>query len=181
MKKYLTEQEFDEVQSRIRRGQASVTIPARVARQFFTHISNASIRDTTLSSALLQKSLIWSGVAGAPILLLVCCLLIVGSAGWWAAIILPLTGIFWTIIAGLTNENGKWHSITVILLASIACLFFLPPGFSLPLFLFVFSLWIHRMTYILAQKLLTGLVNNFYPAYDMLTEHIELNDPAMSE
>ncbi|MCZ6501535.1 MAG: hypothetical protein O6945_03365 [Gammaproteobacteria bacterium] len=181
MKKHLTEEEFNEVQARISSGDASITIPRRVARQFFTHISNSSIKNTTLSSALWQKSLTWTGVIGAPILLVACCLLIISSTGWWAAIAVPLVGIFWTILAGLTNEDGGWPSITIALVASIACFFFLSQAFSLPLFLFVSSLWVHRMTYILTQRLLITLVNNFYPAYDMLTDHIELDDPATSE
>lgn len=181
MKKYLTEEQFNEVQARISKGEASITIPRRVARQFFTHTSDTAIKTTTLSSALWQKSLTWTGVVGAPVLLAACCLFMISSSGWWATVAIPLTGIFWTILAGLTSENGEWPSVTIALVASIACFFFLPGSFSLPLFLFVFSLWVHRMTYILAQRLLITLVNNFYPAYDMLSEHIELDDPATSE
>lgn len=181
MNKHLTEKEFNAVQIRISNGEASVTIPRRVARQFFTHISDASIKTTTMSSALWQKCLTWTGVVSAPILLAACCLSIISSSGWWAAVTVPLTGIFWTVLAGLTNENGEWPSITIALVAAIACFYFLPQIFSIPLFLFVVSLWVHRMTYILAQRFLITLVNNFYPAYDMLSEHIELDDPEASE
>ena len=181
MQKHLTEEEFARVRTRIISGQASICIPRRVARQFFTHTSNSSIKNTTDSSAHWQKSLVWMGVSAAPILLLVCGLVVIDSSGWWAAVTVPTIGIFWTILAGLTAEDGDWPSVTIALGLAIACYFLLPPTYSVPLLLFVSSLWIHRMTYILAQELLISLVSDSYPAWEMLTDHIDLDDPAMPE
>ena len=37
---------------------------------------------------------------------------------------------------------------------------------------FTASLWVHRMTFVLAERSLTSLVTTSYAAYEMLTEHI---------
>ncbi len=181
MQKHLTEEEFTQVRTRLSSGQASICIPRRVSRQFFTHTNNSSIRNTTASSVLWQKGLVWMGVTAAPILLLVCGLVVINNSGWWAAVTVPAIGIFWTILAGLTAEDGDWPSITIALGIAVACDFLLSPTYSVPLLLFVFSMWIHRMTYILAQVLLTRLVSDSFPAWEMLTDYIKLNDSPISE
>ena len=93
-----------------------------------------------------------------------------------AALTVPVAGASWAILAGLTNEDGQWLSITVLLAASIASYLFISPTYSIPLMLFVFSLWLHRMTYILAQKLLIAIIEDSYDAYDMLAENVEIQD-----
>jgi hypothetical protein len=82
------------------------------------------------------------------------------------------------VLAGLTNENGDWPSVTAALFAASFSDYILPEIFSLPLFLLVFSLWIHRMSFILAQIFLVKLVANSYAAYDMLAEHVDIIHPA---
>ena len=105
----------------------------------------------------------------------------IDSFGWWAAIAVPVAGASWAIIAGLTYEDGEWLSITILLAASIASYLFLTPTYSIPLIFFVFSLWLHRMTYILAQKLLIDIVEDSYAAYDMLAENVEIQDAMMPD
>ena len=181
MVKYLTEVEFRDVRNRIQQGEASIRIPRSVSRQFFTHVTNRSIIDITESSALLQKILIWSGIASAWVLLAICAGLVIESWGIWATVVVPLVGAFWAILAGFTHEQGSWQIISLVLVATLIGIFTVPGHYVLPLFFFVLSLWTHRMTYILAQRFLEKLVTNSFDAWDMLVEHIELNDPAQQD
>ena len=181
MSKYLTEEQFKAIQAHIRAGDASLTISRGIARRFFMRVSNASIKSSTGNSALLQKTLVWTIQACALLCLLICGAIMIDSFGWWAALAVPVAGASWAILAGLTNEDGEWLSITILLAASIASYSFITPTYSLPLIFFVFSLWLHRMTYILAQKLLISIVEDSYAAYDMLAENVEIRDAMMPE
>jgi hypothetical protein len=105
----------------------------------------------------------------------------IDSFGWWAALAVPVAGASWAILAGLTNEDGEWLSITILLAASIASYSFMAATYSIPLIFFVFSLWLHRMNYHLAQKLLVAIVEDSYAAYDMLAENVEIQDAMMPD
>jgi len=181
MNRYLTEEEFKVIQAHIKEGDASLTISRSIARHFFMRVSNASIKSKTGNSALLQKALVWTSQVCALFCLLICGGVMIDSFGWWAAIAIPVAGASWAILAGLTNEDGGWLSITIFLAASIASYSFITPTYSAPLIIFVFSLWLHRMTYILAQKLLIAIVEESYAAYDMLVENVEIQDAMMPE
>lgn len=181
MSKYLTEEEFKAIQVHLKEGDASLTIPRSIARRFFMRVSNASIKSNTGNSALLQKTLVWTTQGCALLCLLICGGIMIDSFGWWAALAVPVAGAFWAILAGLTNEDGEWLSITILLAASIASYSFMAPTYSLPLIFFVFSLWLHRMNYRLAQKLLITIVEDSYAAYDMLAENVEIQDAMMPE
>lgn len=181
MKKYLTEEEFKQVQEHLIAGDASLTISRSISRQFYMRVSNSAVKSATGHSTMTQKVMVWSVQTSALLALVVCCGLIIDSFGWWAAFAVPLTGAFWAILAGFTNEDGGWPSITIILAASLASSLFIIQMYSIPLIFFVFSLWLHRMTYILAQKFLITLVVNSYATYDMLAENIDIQDPMTSE
>ncbi len=181
MIKHLTAEEFEAVRSRVHAGKASIRIPRGVARQFFTHVSNRSIIDITDLSALREKILVWLGIGGALFALAACVLLVVQWYGLWAVVAVPLIGIFWAILAGLTHEEGHWQTISIALLASMAAALFFSSPYAIVLFLFVLSLWIHRITYILAQHFLERLVLDSFDAWDMLVEHIDLEDPAQPD
>jgi hypothetical protein len=181
MSKYLTEEEFKGVQAHIKVGDASLTISRSIARRFFMRVSNASIRSNTGNSALLQKTLVWLSQACALFCLLTCGGMMIDFFGWWAALAVPVAGASWAILAGLTNEDGEWLSITILLAASMISYSMVASTYSMPLIFFVFSLWLHRMTYILAQKLLIDIVEDSYAAYDMLAENIEIQDAMMPE
>jgi hypothetical protein len=181
MSKYLNQEEFKAIQAHIRVGDASLTISRSIARRFFIRVSNASIKSNTGNSALLQKTLVWTTQACALFCLLICGGFMIDSFGWWAAIAVPVVGASWAILAGLTSEDGEWLSITVLLAVSIASYAFVTPIYSIPVIFFVFSLWLHRMTYILAQKLLIAIVEDSYAAYDMLAENVEIQDAMIPE
>ena len=181
MNRYLTEEEFKVIQAHIKVGDASLTISRSIARHFFMRVSNASIKSNTGNSALLHKALVWTSQVSALFCLLICGGIMIDSFGWWAAIAVPVAGASWAILAGLTSEDGEWLSITIFLAASIASYSFITHTYSAPLIFFVFSLWLHRMTYILAQKLLIAIVEESYAAYDMLVENVEIQDAMMPE
>ena len=48
------------------------------------------------------------------------------------------------------------------------------PDYSVPLFLFTLSLWVHRLTYVAAQAFLINIVTDSFSAYDMLAEHVAI-------
>jgi hypothetical protein len=181
MSKYLSEEEFKAIQAHIKVGDASLTISRGIARRFFMRVSNASIKSNTGNSALLQKMLVWTTQGCALLCLLICGGFMIDSFGWWAALAVPVAGASWAIVAGLTNEDGEWLSITILLAASIASYSLITPTYSIPLIFFVFSLWFHRMNYHLAQKLLVAIVEDSYAAYDMLAENVEIQDAMMPD
>ena len=180
MKKYLSKEQFDQVRRRIEAGDASLTIPRRVARQFFTHVNNASIKSIAGRSLLGQKFAIWAGVFAAPALLVVCIWALVLYFDWFAALAAPLAGTFWTIIAGLTGDKGEWWYGAVGLAAGLALAAILEEAYAVPVALMVVSLFVHRVTYRVAQVWLIDLVSTSYGAYDMLVEHIDLDDPELA-
>lgn len=181
MNKYLSADEYKVIQTHLAAGDACLTISRSISRQFFMRVSNASIMSNTGNSALPQKILVWACQACALLSLVICCGLIIDSFGWWAALAVPVCGASWAILAGFTNVNGGWRGITASLVGAIVSYSFLTEAYSLPLILFVFSLWAHRMTYILAQILLIAIVKKSYAAYDMLIENVEITDPMTPE
>ena len=70
MTSYLTIDEFTALQSRIESGQASLTVPRSVARQFFTHVTNSSIKTITDTSMFWQKGLIYAAITLSFVLFL---------------------------------------------------------------------------------------------------------------
>lgn len=181
MKKYLTEQEFETVRQHLASGEASLVVPRRVSRQFFTRVPVESIRATTGRFMLLQKIAIWAGVLAAPLLLVICIGAVIFYFDWFATLAVPIVGMFWTVIAGLTGDKGEvWYGVAG-LAAGLLFAWLLEPAYAIPLALFSLSLFIHRITYEVAQIWLTGLVSSSFGAYDMLVEHIELEDGLLPE
>lgn len=181
MKKYLTEEEFETVSQHLASGEASIVVPRRVARQFFTRVPIESIRATTGRFMFPQKIAIWVGVLASPALLVVCIGAVIYYFDWFAALAVPIVGMFWTVIAGLTGDKGDiWYGIAG-LVAGLLLAWLLEPAYGIPLALFTVSLFIHRITYQVAELWLTGLVSSSFGAYDMLVEHIELEDALLPE
>lgn len=118
------------------------------------------------------KAVILAGQVLAPALLLCCFVLIfIQSGPWLSALLVPLSGILWTVIAGFVNADGRWQSITVVTLIGIGLASAELP-WTAAFAAFSASLWVHRMTFIAAQHFLTGLVTSSWAAYEMLTEHV---------
>lgn len=181
MRRYLTREQFDGMQARLDSGRASLTVSRRVSRQFFTRVSNASIRATTGRSVLWQKCAIWAGLIASLALLVWCMAAVIYYFGWFAAVAVPIVGIFWTVIAGLTGDKGScWYS-NAGLVVGLGLALMMVPAYAIPLALFTLSLWIHRTTYWIAQIWLTALVTTSFGAYDMLVEHIDLEDTLLAE
>jgi hypothetical protein len=178
MTTYLTNDEYIALQSRIESGQASMTVPRGVARQFFTHVSNSSIKAITDTSMFWAKVLIWAIITLSIVLFLITLALVINYFGFWSAIAVPLIGIFWVVLAGLTYEEGNWIGMTIVLIAAFINIFFMVQMYALPIFLFVLSVWIYRASYLIAQKMLLGLINQSYSAFDMLAEHVKIHQAA---
>ena len=126
-----------------------------------------------------QKLVIWAGIVVSAALLVVCCAEVIFYFGWFAAFGVPLVGMFWTVIAGLTGDQGTWLHGAIGLVVGLALAAILESAYGIPLALFVISLWLHRTNYGLAQRWLTQLISSSYGAFDMLVEHIEIDDPVL--
>ncbi len=155
-----------------------MTIPRNISRQFYLRVDNRSIINATGHSQYRYKLLVRGCELLAIALVALAGLSIINSFGWWAAVIAPLAGIFWVVIAGLTNDEGELQTITIALLLTATSTFFLPLEYALPLLFVNLSLWIHRVNSIIAQKLLINLIQHSWTAYDMLAENIEVDDPS---
>lgn len=178
MTHFLDEAEYRQLQQQIAQGETRISIPRSVARQFFLRVDNKSISSTTNKSALKEKMVVWLGTLTAPLLFCVCAALIIMKAGLGAALAVPLAGVIWTVLAGFTSETGDWHSVTGAL--AVTLIFYVYAGhmYALALLIFTLSLWIHRMTFIVAEYFLSQIVISSFAAYDMLVDHVQLESRA---
>jgi len=174
MSDHLSAEQFADAQANIAQGSATLTVPRTTARQFFTRVSNQEIKGKIGQTVLGKKLVIWTGIILSPALLLACFINVGFAFGWAACLAIPMIGIFWTIFAGYTNEHGSWLSLFVILVITAANMVMMEPAYSLSLFLFTFSLWVHRLTYVAAQAFLNNIVIDSFSAYDMLAEHVAI-------
>jgi len=178
MTQFLNEEEHQRLQQQIAEGKTRLTIPRSVARQFFLRVDNKSIKETTNESAIAKKLLIWSGTISAPILFGVCAILLIVETGAFAALAVPLAGVMWTVLAGFTSETGDWPSITIAVAVTGILYALSGDPYSLALVIFTLSLWVHRMTFVVAQRFLTQIVASSFAAYDMLVDHVQLENCA---
>lgn len=177
MTKYLTEPEHAALREQIAAGQSSISIPKAVSRQFFTHVSNASVRGTLGESIRLRKLIIYGGILVPVALMLATLAAILVLFGWGAAIGIPLAGAFWVIVAGLAGDRGSWIHDAVALILGISLASLIPREYGIPLTLFTVSLTLYRLNYLLAQVWLERLVIRSFAAYDMLVEHVRVSEP----
>jgi hypothetical protein len=174
MQHFINEAEFEALQPQLKAGTARISVPRAVARDFYLRVPNHSIRATAGQSELGTKFLVWVGIISAILLMLLCAAVIIWHFGWTAAFIVPLTGIFWTIVAGLTGDKGSFIRGTLALIPAGLLASLLPLNFAEPLVLLSCSLWIHRAVYLFAEWRLLKLVSSSFAAFDMLIEHLEI-------
>ena len=181
MQNFINEQEYIDLLSRLQAGQAHLVVPRQVARDFFLRTSNHAIKHATGQSALISKSIIWIGVITAPLLFLIAAIYFIIDSGWAATIMVPLLGIFWTIIAGLTGDKGSFLQGTLAIIAGAILAAVLPAEYAIPLALIIVSLWVQRNIFFNAEYFLLRMISQSFAAFDMLIEHIEIIDSASIE
>jgi hypothetical protein len=172
---HLSKEKFDILMKSRADGKTVLSIPKQVARRFFTRVGNDSVKDTIGMSVNIQKLVILAGVLASPLIFGIFAISIylhMGAA--YASIVVPLAGICWTVVYGLTSHWGGWLVGTIPLMAALALLM-AGSGLGEPLFLFVLSIWLQRSTYLLAGKWLEHIVSSSYEAYEMLVEHITIS------
>ncbi|MCB1647164.1 MAG: hypothetical protein KDI36_17010 [Pseudomonadales bacterium] len=174
MSEFLTETEFLELQPELQAGKARLCIPRSISRDFFIRVSNSSVENTTGHSLRLKKFVIWTGVAIPPLMFIACAAHVINEFAWTATLLIPLLGIFWTIVTGLTGDRGNFLAGTVAMLLAVGIASLLPQAYAVILLLISLSLWLHRCVFFLAQHWLVQLLAQSYPAFDMLVEHIEI-------
>ena len=180
MTNYLSKTEFEALQQRLLAGNAGLTISKQVARQFFNRVANKAVVSITGESVLLKKLVLFS-LYGASISLFLASLgLVFIEFEWGAALAIPALGIFWSILTVLTSDKGSHWIGHGGLLLSLAPIALLPGAYSYPIALVGMSIWIHRFIFSLSQFWLEQLVTNSYDAFDMMAEHIEIEDSQQS-
>lgn len=177
MKQFLSEQEYEALKPGIKAGTTVIQIPRSIARDFFIKVSNDSVKTTTGSSLLYKKLLVWTGVVIPLVLLIVCAGFVIEDFGWASALFIPLIGILWTVIAGLTGDRGSFLIGNLLLIACLLLASLLDRSYGIPLLLISLSLWCHRSIFFLAEYWLKSLLEHSYAAFDMLVEHIEIEKP----
>ena len=179
MAEYLSREEFAELQSRLSAGAARISVTRSMARHFFINVGNRSIRDLTGVSMRGQKSLVFMLLLIAFAIIAFCLFLTFEEFGWLAMFAVPLTGIFWTVIAGFTTEFGSALISTLLFIPCLVLAYFLPESYRWLFASFVTSIYFYRMAHIVAQHFLTMFVSTSYDAYEMLCEHIEVIQDAV--
>ncbi len=174
----LTREEHESLTADIQRGAASLEVTRSMARQFFINVSRRNVVDLT-GISLAKEKLVVLGLLIVSIILLIGCLgLTINIFGWTALLAVPLTGIFWTIIAGFTSEMGGWRSTLAGYVAVMLVTPFLGESYDLPVALFATSILCYRVSHLAAQHFLTSLLIRSYDAFDMLHPHIEVRQNA---
>jgi hypothetical protein len=176
MTRHLTKTEFQTLQQRIANGVADISIPKQVARHFYSRVSNEDVFSITGQSIALKKTFLYILFSLSIALFAVCLGLIFARFNWAAAIAIPAVGIFWAILAVLTSDKGNQWVGHVGLLASLLPLLLLSESYSYPAALFGISIWLHRCLYFLSQFWLEALVKASFDAFDMMIEHIHVDD-----
>ncbi len=173
---YLSKEEHGELRHKMSEGKTRVTLPRNLARQFFFKVGRGEVRDVTGESIALQKLGVLLSLFTSFVLIVTCLVLIVYEFGWLSMLALPLTGIFWTIIVGFTTELGNLIATAVgfVIVTAIALLAGEP--YLAPLLLFSISIVLFRISHIMAQYFLIDLIVDSFDAYDMLAEHIIVED-----
>ena len=174
MNTHLSRQSYAELQRQVIGGTAHVIVAPAIARRFFTHTSLAEIQRLVEPPVRWQKSIILAGRIIAPLIFVGCLLTVARQTGLLALLLIPLISILWTIIAGLSNPEGTWPAATAGLGATFLLMPFLSLTLGATLVTFSTSLWLHRMTYRLAPRLLIDIVISSYDAFDELTPHLSV-------
>ncbi|MFT4853143.1 MAG: hypothetical protein ACI9YR_001527 [Bacteroidia bacterium] len=174
MAEHLTKDEHKVLQSDLSSGSARIHVTRSMARQFFIKVTNRKVRDLTGVSVLGQKLLVLALLATALILIVTCLVLTALEFGSAAVFAVPLVGIFWTVIVGLTTNSGSMLLSTLLLIPCLLLAYYLPVEYVWLLGNFIASIYCYRVAHILAQNFLVRLVSSSYDAYDMLDEQIVL-------
>ena len=175
MTEFVTETEFERLQDDHRKGRVDVYMPREVARQFFLRITAAEVKQTTGRSILAQKFLVWFASIASPLVFVASMVFFVlDHSAWEASLILPIAGICWTVIYGLTSAQGGWWVGTVPLAITAIPIFTGGAGVTDPIFLFVLSIWLQRASYLLSTGWLMSIIMSNFEAFEMMEEHLQL-------
>ncbi len=174
----LTQEQYQDLQAKIARGQARVVVTRSLARQFFFNVANRNVRDLTGQSMRWPKFVVVALLIISVMMALTCFGLVISNFGWWATLGVPLVGIFWTVLAGFTTEMGSVSSTSAMVAAALMLSPMLPGDYSEPFVLFAGSLFSYRLAHFLAEYFFVGLIKRSFDAYDMLCEQIDIeHDP----
>jgi hypothetical protein len=175
MSEYMSATEFERLQDDHRKGRVDVSIPHEVARQFFLRITSAEVEATTGRSIAFQKSLVWIASIASPFVFIACMVFfLIEHSAWEASLILPIAGICWTVIYGLTSAQGGWLIGTIPLAIVAIPIATGSATLTDPIFLFVLSIWLQRASYLMSAHWLMGIIMSHFEAFEMLEEHLQL-------
>ena len=169
---HLSQEEHAALQAEVTAGDATINISGTTARRFFLRVSSREVHETVGHGTAFQRSIVWAGTLLGPALLIACCAVIALTSGFWAAVGIPLIGMFWAVLAGLNNEDGDWQVVTVALIVGIGIFAWSPGGYTGPLLLFIASIWIHRITFLVARAFLLKLVMRSHATWEELGDHL---------
>ena len=169
---FKSESEFEAMRTDFRADKTDIDLPREVARQFFLRIHSQEVKQTTGKSIGWMKAVVWLMNIASPIVFLVSLALIIMNYGHWeATLIVPVAGISWIVIYGLTSDQGGWL-IGSIPLAISAIPLFETGQIANPLFFFVLSIWLQRTSYLLSAMWLLDIVMSSFDAFEMMEEHL---------
>ena len=175
MPEYMSATEFERLQDDHRKGRVDVSMPREVARQFFLRITAAEVKATTGRSIGPQKLLVWAACITSPLIFLACMVFfVIEHSAWEASLILPIAGICWTVIYGLTSAQGGWVIGTVPLVIVTIPIAMGNAALTDPIFLFVLSIWLQRASYLMSSTWLMSIIMSNFEAFEMMEEHLQL-------
>ncbi len=178
MAELLSSDEHNALRQEVETGRARIVITRGLARRFYTRVGHRNVRDLTGQSQWHHRSIV-IGLLGISLTLILIGLILLGMhLGFGAVVAIPLTGIFWTILAGFTTEHGDLRLTSLLTIIVLVPCQLLPQTYVWTASLFITSLFIYHTTHIVAQAFLCQLLVESYEAFDMLADHIEIERDA---
>lgn len=174
MADYLTEQEHAELAKALESGDAKLSFTRTLARQFYLRVGAKSISYETGQNTHGQKFLINLTLTVSMLLFVTSLALAINELGWVGLFVVTLLGVFWTILAGFTTEMGSiTHSMALLVITLIAA-YFLPASYGPIALSFGLSVFLFRISHMLAFYFLYRLISQSWDTYNHLYEQIDV-------
>lgn len=158
----MDQHEYEAFVAAARGGSVRIGIDRVFARRLYTNVPGSVILEATGETPLVEKSVVWSAMAGSPLLVLGSAAAASFAFGWWAAAVVPLTLAWWLLNKSLSVRGGaKLWPLTVCVVVATAVHFFAPisdPWASGFIVLFALALWSDRLVYSAATFFLRAFV-----------------------
>jgi hypothetical protein len=157
-----TEPDYRELVKQAYAGEILIGVDRPFARQLYTSVPMAIIRDETGESPYFERALISLAFYGAPFVLLASLVIAWFAFHWWAILVIPVAAMFWLVYGSLSVRGNAGILLISLMLVGAIVLSFISVFSNrfIPIFLanYFFALWCSRFVYCCGAFLLRCFV-----------------------